>query len=360
MFRDARQLDIQRTAATFEQAVGRYADQSESWYDGSAGSIDRRLSQCDRLLHSARATVSRLSIADSNRYLRVAQVLDEDRRSLEGLRHDLLTGASSREDVVGPPGWRTARRTADLDDAHRSYDPVMAGGHDPSPYTNEGPTGYNTPEDVPTPMHPSIFPQGLEEEISKPGYDPEAANAVRTDQTHQNILQRYPDLAQPGQDPEDAENAKWLAPPTPDPGIAHNVEHSNQLNMQRARGQERTDRAQKGWQQAHPPAKPAPQPGQQLSLFAGLDGVDRRWVTLQAASFVAANGDTLDDSHELATRAHHYAQVKTSTFTANRSEAICRAFVATVTTLGRESYRPSSVRTAAVDVGFDPQMMFLS
>jgi hypothetical protein len=45
-------------------------------------------------------------------------------------------------------------------------------------------------------------------------------------------------------------------------------------------------------------------------LTGSLAGTDRRWVTLESAKFVAANTDTLDDSHELATCAHEYATCK--------------------------------------------------
>ena len=107
MFRDARVADRQRTATSFGQALSRYA-QDARWFDGSVGSVDRRLAQCERLLHAARVTVARLSITDSARYLTAAEHLSEDRLVLQGMRDDLLTGAANREDVVGPPGWRTA------------------------------------------------------------------------------------------------------------------------------------------------------------------------------------------------------------------------------------------------------------
>jgi hypothetical protein len=83
-------------------------------------------------------------------------------------------------------------------------------------------------------------------------------------------------------------------------------------------------------------------------------------VTLEAARFVAAHTDT-DDGQELATRAQHHAQLKTSTFTRERSAAVCRAFVAAVVAdLGRRAHRPRPVvRTAAASEDFADQAIFL-
>jgi len=108
VFRDARKLDRQRTDAGFRLAMRRYQDGAESWFDGSVGSIDARLAACNRLLHHASATVARLDLTAAVPYLHTADSLHADRRVLTALRDDLLTGASGREDVIGPPGWRTA------------------------------------------------------------------------------------------------------------------------------------------------------------------------------------------------------------------------------------------------------------
>lgn len=108
MFKDARALDRQRTATSFDRALATYTKVAESWFDGTVQSVDRRLAQCDRLLHTARATVARMTISDSNRYLAAAERLSDDRRVLEGLRDDLLTGASNRRDVTGPPAGSLA------------------------------------------------------------------------------------------------------------------------------------------------------------------------------------------------------------------------------------------------------------
>ena len=199
MFKDAAALDRQRTATSFDKALGRYAAHAETWYDGTAGSVDRRLAVCERLLHSARATVARLSsLTDARRYLEAAADLDDDRRALIALRDDLLTGASSREDVVGPPGWRTA------------IGPVTA------PLPEAGVVGR-----MPNP------PAHMNEAL-KPIYQ----NAIDTEQ-----------------DPFEA-------------------------------------------------------------IKPHLGGLDRRWVDLESARFVAANTDALDDNHELVTRAHEYAARK--------------------------------------------------
>lgn len=206
MFKDARQLDRQRTAARFAKDLQKFSSQAEAWFDGTIGSIDRRMAACATLIHSARATVGRLSATESHRYLGAARSLEADHRVLADLRDDMLTGASGRGDASGLPDRRTASK-----------------------------------------------------------------------------------------------------------------------------------------------ASPA----------GGLTGVDRRWVELESARFVAANRDALDSTTELTTRATHHAGVHASTFTTERSRALTRAFVAKVTDLGRQSYVPTTVRTAAVLPDFAPEAMFL-
>lgn len=112
-----------------------------------------------------------------------------------------------------------------------------------------------------------------------------------------------------------------------------------------------------------PPGAPKPPVTPAFSALTDktsrLNGPDRRWITLESAKFVAANTDTLDDSHELATRADHYAAVKTSTFTPERSALIREAFVMTVCDLGRTN-RPAPIRRVAMtEPEIDPQAMFL-
>ena len=199
MFRDAGVLDRQRTAASFDQALGRYTKEAESWFDGGPDSVDRRLAAATRLLHAARSVVARISIADSQHYLGAIESLESDRQTLEAMRHAMLTEAADWE-----------------------------------------------------------------------------ARSPRTG-----------------------------------------------------------------------------------SRDAGLVGPDRRWVELEAAKFLAANTDTLDDSRELSVRAANYAQAKTSTFPRARSAAITEAFVAKVGSLHATAPKPRTAKTAAVFEDFDPQAMFL-
>lgn len=105
MFKDARSLDRQRTATSFDRQMTAYTKAAESWFDGTVGSVDRRLAQCERLLHQTRFHTARMGINDSARYLAAADSLNADREVLAGLRDDLLTGGANRQDVVGPPGY---------------------------------------------------------------------------------------------------------------------------------------------------------------------------------------------------------------------------------------------------------------
>ena len=110
------------------------------------------------------------------------------------------------------------------------------------------------------------------------------------------------------------------------------------------------------------PAAAAPAGGKKAEVekkMSHLAGEDRRWVDLESARFIAANRDTLDDSHELAVRAHNHAAVKTSTFTRQRSAAVCEAFVRKVTQLGERQYRPAPQRTAAINTNFPDSLLYL-
>ena len=281
MFKDARNLDTQRTAASFDKAQERYAATTETWFNGSVGSVDKRLAACDKLIHSARFTVARLPISDAQRYLEAAEDLNSDRRALLALRDDLLNGASNREDVSGPPGWRLARHRREDDD----------------------PTGL----------------EGLRRTVSQPGFDPDVDEAQRTQQTHRYIQDAYPDLRPPKGEVFINGDKPYGDNPDFDPDFAPNIVRKR-----------------------------------------NLASADRRWVTLEAAKFVAANADTLDDSHELATRAHHHAAVKTSTFTPQRSAAVCAAFVGEVTELGQRTAAHRPVRVASAPMAdFEDQAMYL-
>lgn len=288
MFKDARTLDRQRTATSFTDEFKRYADHREDWFDGSINSVDRRLARCDKLLHSANSIVGRLDIADSRHYLQTILGLKADREALADLRYALLTGASDREDVIGPPGWRTAN----------DHKPAFPGYHHGQP----GNLSWEEERDI-------------NNGKGQPWYDKPWGQMTEQDQ---------------------ADRIKWLD--------AHNNYEPPSLippDLIDAMG----DAAQ---YRSH------------LSAKQKLAGTDARWVTLEAARFVAANADTLDDSHELATRAHHYAQTKTSTFTPQRSAAICEAFVSEVADLGHKAYRPQqTVRTASYEPDFADQAIFL-
>lgn len=195
----------------------------------------------------------------------------------------------SREDVSGPPGWRTA--------SQRSAD---AGYENRMPYP-------------PSNMNESLKPVYIDA-IDK-GEDPlEAVQAV--------MGRRRRRQAMPHEPKWDDDAGDWAVPTLEE---------------------DMTGQVGEGFE----PVRPV------------LGGTDRRWVKLESARFVAANTDAVDDSHELATRAHHHASVKTSTFTPQRSAAVCEAFVAEVTRLGQAQHRPRRTAAAPPSIEFDDQAMYL-
>jgi hypothetical protein len=467
MFKNAHELDYQRTDASFRLALRRYGDAAESWFDGSIDSVDARLGSCQRLLHSIRATVGRLAVTDAARFLRAADDLEADRRALTALREDLLTGASGREDVVGPPGWRTAAPEG-------GPEPEKGGAYEPWPRPSPRPAAPTTTTPPPGMQPPPINPQGpadvykgasmyrgapfagykdfdactsansdknspdaycgkIKHEVegsrtaadnlqppSPDSPDVELPTVGRADwagqhpnQMHPQASRRYADedsdrLHGPFAGYSDWEDCEREAPEGADADkycgkIYHQVEKGR-----RRKGEPLTnfqDKESRRYGIASPAAAPQmpsvdntnPPPGapggagtaapsaapggagalapmppsaapitsvpstRGITPLAALDGSGRRWVTLEAAKFVAAHPDTLDDSHELATRAQHYAAVKTSTFTPAHSAALCEAFVAQVCDLGRRTAAPI-VRTASAvptNIDFAPEAMFL-
>ena len=469
MFKNARELDYQRTDASFRLALRRYADAAESWYDGSIDSVDARLGSCQRLLHSIRATVARLAVTDAARFLRAADDLEADRRALVALRDDLLTGASGREDVVGPPGWRTAApEGGPLPEKGDQYPPWPPRPRPAAPTTATPPPappppgadafsqlhqGYRTAQDtaIPPGMQPPEMPNpmGPEDYAAQETryHPPPHPNVPRRAQlykgapfagykdfdacTSANSDKNSPDaycgkikhevegslhyadedsdrLHGPFAGYSDWEDCEREAPEGADADkycgkIYHQVEEGRRRKGEPLSNfQDKESRrygiaspaaapqmpsvdttnappgAPGGAGTAAPSAAPggagalAPMPPSAAPItsvpstrgitpLSALDGSGRRWVTLEAAKFVAAHPDALDDSHELATRAHHYAAVKTSTFTPAHSAALCEAFVAQVCDLGRRTAAAAPrVRTAsAVNIDFVPEAMFL-
>lgn len=155
MFRDARALDQERTAASFDKAHGQYVKTAESWFDGTVNSVDRRISHCERLLHAVRFHSARLPVTASASFLKAGRDLEADHQVFADLRDDLLTGGSGWSDP-GPAGYRQAYTSSPTTSSPPSFDvpavPQMpsAVGKKPKkqkPYS--GPEGWTDP--VPEP-----------------------------------------------------------------------------------------------------------------------------------------------------------------------------------------------------------------
>ena len=99
---------------TFTAALSDFRKDSDSWFDGSVGSVDRRLARCARLLHDAESAAGE----DPAKHLAVIAELSADRTALKNLRTDLLNGANQWETRYAP---RTAARKQDLTNAERRW-----------------------------------------------------------------------------------------------------------------------------------------------------------------------------------------------------------------------------------------------
>lgn len=105
MFRDASAIDSERTATAVRTAHDKYEASSDSWFDGTPDSIDRRIAVCQRLSHICKNATIRLAERPAGmQYVALSNSLESDRISLEALRHDLLTAGMNREAFPNTPG----------------------------------------------------------------------------------------------------------------------------------------------------------------------------------------------------------------------------------------------------------------
>lgn len=373
MFKDARQLDTQRTAASFDKGRERYAETAESWFNGSVGSVDKRLAACDKLIHNARFTVARLPTSDAQRYLEAAEDLSSDRRALLALRDDLLNGASNREDVSGPPGWRP--RQADAGYENRMPNPPSTMNEALKPvYQNAIDAGEDPIAAVQLHMGSRKYAHWFKDDGSyivpnDGGPHPRDYSSPQEYIQARNLHNYISDASQKNPGAGDvAVDESWRSPMDPGP-----TEGPQPLKnpIGQAPYRERSGAHEPQWDDAAGDwAVPTMEEDMTGQVGAGFEPVrpiggsltpsDQRWVTLESAKFVAANRDTLDDGHELATRAHNYAALKTSTFTPQRSATVCEAFVEAVSDLGQRTAAHRPVRVASAPaLDFDDQAMYL-
>lgn len=92
---------------TFTAALGEFRQKSDDWFDGTPGSVDRRLAACTKLLHTAQTAAGQ----DPASQLQVIAELTADRTALKNLRDDLLSGAASRQPVRRVASTKTAALT---------------------------------------------------------------------------------------------------------------------------------------------------------------------------------------------------------------------------------------------------------
>lgn len=104
MFRDASAIDSERTATAVRTAHDKYEASSDSWFDGTPDSIDRRIAVCQRLSHICKnATIRLVDRPAGRQYVALSNSLESDRISLEALRHDILTAGMYREAFPNTP-----------------------------------------------------------------------------------------------------------------------------------------------------------------------------------------------------------------------------------------------------------------
>ena len=140
MFRESSAIDSERTAKSVGSLYAKYSA-DENWFSGSPDSVDRRIAQAKKISNLCKAASVRLSGRNaSSQYIALAREMDGDRADLEGLRRDLLTAATDRDDYEDYP---PAPDGGDEEGLHRDreIDDLTAGG---IPLPSEHPKGWNT------------------------------------------------------------------------------------------------------------------------------------------------------------------------------------------------------------------------
>jgi hypothetical protein len=395
----ARSIDNQATATTFRAAYVRYAGETEAWFDGTPQSIDGRIARANRLLHLAKESVARQGM-DAEKLASIGE-LQADVKALTALRHDLLTAGADREDtspIAGvhiaagsygdwggktnddgnPVGWDIYNELADEDEdddeESQEWGKVL----------KRGPGGKDLEERLKRDRKANCgddeeYKGGEDDEDGGMGWTSEERNldpAVR-DRVLRRVLQseqpndylfdeqgRYRRERFKGKEAGyfgDGQDNDWR-----DEGYYDDEDKRDK------RGKHRMD-------EVGGSGRPVTNPytGDDGGSFSGnpkgrghwdkaggLSPDDRRFVVLESARFLADNTDT-DDVRELATRAQHFAQQVTSTYSDDRSQAVTTAFVRRVASAAaqrRDAVRrePSGMsRQASTVNALPPEALFL-
>jgi hypothetical protein len=112
-------LDRESTLANrrLAQEAARFREGRDDWFDGTPASTDRRIAQCQRVLHAARSARAR-SPFDWEPTQIIAE-LETDLRALVGQREDLLNGYQDRVALELP--WGKSKEERDQDKEQREF-----------------------------------------------------------------------------------------------------------------------------------------------------------------------------------------------------------------------------------------------
>jgi hypothetical protein len=119
MFVSAAVRDSKLNARKLARQLDAWRRGEGRWYDGTVGSIDKRIAHTDHLLTFARGVLARLASTQAG-YLshNALPALEQSRRELAALRDDLLSGSPARHAAY--PG-RAGRGTSIVISAHRDF-----------------------------------------------------------------------------------------------------------------------------------------------------------------------------------------------------------------------------------------------
>ena len=333
--------------------------EAEVWFDGSVESVDRRLGLCQRLLTAARGRLGAGGFSNSS--LDGVAELEQQLTVLSGLRRDLLTAASDREESITNFDHRHP------DDRWERPDPKL---HEMPNYQKDGQRREAAPHSQGKGGLDEFFSQFDERGNDDWAREDEKSPAPKHEQAHPGGERVLPWREQ---DWEDAPWKNGRLSPADRRFVELEANARDDFGRHKDPWGEFGVKSNEGTRVKYPPELEEAHPGSseffpwkdelRLKREPGEEGeggrhalssYDRRFVDLEAAKFARAHRVPLD---ELQTRAANFAQEATSTLPRARSRAITAAFVRKVSTLYRPPVRTAAARPSNQD--FPPELMFI-
>lgn len=113
MIHTGKSLDDQLSSRKLTMILARLDRSDDTWFNGTVGAVDRRLSQVDNALRFARGVTARIGSTEAgHRCADALPRLEQHRHELVALRDGLLNGLSGPRGDAARTGRRVANNSA--------------------------------------------------------------------------------------------------------------------------------------------------------------------------------------------------------------------------------------------------------